>query len=179
MTQPILSVISMQTLVTNANIAVSICVAMVLVIGTKNGELLIDFVLSNDLVIDGSLFQYLDIHQYSWTSSNGVTRNPIDHFLVSRKWCTSLMYVRSHRGTNVASGHNLMIAKFKVKLKKNVEQVLYPNPPFDSDKLLHSKVKRKIVIELSKRFKSLSVPKNPEDDKNTAVQETPQRSMAL
>ena len=34
----------------------------------ENGELLIDFILSNDLVIGGSLFQHHDIQKSSWTS---------------------------------------------------------------------------------------------------------------
>ncbi|KAK2725869.1 hypothetical protein QYM36_000366 [Artemia franciscana] len=98
----------------------------------ENSELRIDFALSNDIVIGGSLFQHPDIHKYSRTSADGVTRNQIDHCLVNRKWRTSLMDVRSHRGADVGSDRSLMIAKFKVKLKKNVKQALYPNPPFDS-----------------------------------------------
>ncbi|KAK2721857.1 hypothetical protein QYM36_003986 [Artemia franciscana] len=106
----------------------------------ENAERLIDFALSNDLDIGGSLFQHRDIHKYSWTSPDGITRNQIDHCLVSRKWRTSLMDVRSHRGADVGSDHNQTIAKFKVKLKKNVKQVPYPNPPFDWYKLLDSTV---------------------------------------
>ncbi|KAK2706394.1 craniofacial development protein 2-like [Artemia franciscana] len=66
----------------------------------ENGELLMDLVLSNDLVIGGSLFQHHDVHRYSWPSPDGVARNQIDHCLVSRKWCTSLIDIRSHRGVD-------------------------------------------------------------------------------
>jgi hypothetical protein len=62
------------------------------------------------------------------------------------------MDVHSHRGADVGSDHNLMIAKFKVKLKKNVKQVPYTNPTSGLDKLLHSTVKRNFVIKLSNRM---------------------------
>ncbi|KAK2726524.1 hypothetical protein QYM36_000826 [Artemia franciscana] len=61
---------------------------------SENDELLIDFTLSNDLVIGGNLFQYLDINKYSWTSPDGITRNQINHYLVSHKWRISLTDVR-------------------------------------------------------------------------------------
>ncbi|KAK2709696.1 hypothetical protein QYM36_013386 [Artemia franciscana] len=50
------------------------------------------------------------------------------------------------------------------KLKKNVKQVPYLDPPFDTDKLLHSAIKRNFVIELSNRFESLSVAENPDQE---------------
>ncbi|KAK2716458.1 hypothetical protein QYM36_006811 [Artemia franciscana] len=138
-------------------------------------------------IIGGSLFQHRDIHKYSWTSPDGITRYQIDHCLVNRKWRTSLMDVCSHRGADVGSDHNLMIAKFKVKLTKNVKHVPYSNPPFDSDKLLHSTVKRIFVIEFftnSNHFPcQKSKPKRTVGsrkqllpyggDRNTGVKETP------
>ena len=74
-------------------------------LGNRNedGELLIDFALSNDLVIGGGSFQYCDIQKYSWTSPDGITRNRIDHCLISRKLCTSLMDVSSQRGVDVGA----------------------------------------------------------------------------
>ena len=58
----------------------------------------------------------------------------------------------------------MKIAKFKVKLKKSIKQVPYENPPFDSDKLLHSTVKRNFVIEIFNIFESLSVPENSDQE---------------
>ncbi|KAK2703686.1 hypothetical protein QYM36_017982 [Artemia franciscana] len=49
----------------------------------ENSELLIEFALSNYLVISVSLFQHHGIHKYSWASLDGTTRNQIDYFLVS------------------------------------------------------------------------------------------------
>ena len=67
----------------------------------------------------------------------------------------------SHREAEVGSDHHVMVPKFKVKLKKNVKQVPYTNPPFNMDELLHITVKRNFVIKISNRFKSISMPENP------------------
>ena len=124
----------------------------------ENGELLVDFAAANDLIVGGSLFAYLDIHKYSWISSDGLTKNQIDHCLVSRKWRSSLIDVRSYRGADVGSDHSLMMAKFKIKLRRNTKKTPRPDPLFDSDKLLNKTLKHDFVVELSNRFQALSQP---------------------
>ncbi|KAK2705345.1 hypothetical protein QYM36_017400 [Artemia franciscana] len=51
----------------------------------ENGALLIDFALSNDLVVGGSLFEHKNVDKYTWTSPDGGTRKQIDHFLIARR----------------------------------------------------------------------------------------------
>ncbi|KAK2703060.1 hypothetical protein QYM36_018403 [Artemia franciscana] len=66
----------------------------------ENGALLVDFALSNDLVVGGTLFEYKNVHKYTWTSPDGSTRNQIDHFLIARRWRTSLLDVCGYRGAD-------------------------------------------------------------------------------
>ena len=82
-----------------------------------NGALLIDYALSNDLVIGGSMFEHKTIHKYSWVSPDGRTKNQIDHFLISRRWRSSLLDVRGFQGADVNSDHILLIAKVRIKLQ--------------------------------------------------------------
>ncbi|KAK2715100.1 hypothetical protein QYM36_009927 [Artemia franciscana] len=76
----------------------------------ENGALLVDFALSNDLVVGGTLFEHKNVHKYTWTSPDDLTRNQIDHFLIAIRWRTSLLDVRGYRGADAQSNHMLMIA---------------------------------------------------------------------
>ncbi|KAK2721727.1 craniofacial development protein 2-like [Artemia franciscana] len=42
---------------------------------SENGALLVDFALSNDLVVGGTLFEHKNVHKYTRTSPDGSTRN--------------------------------------------------------------------------------------------------------
>ncbi|KAK2724175.1 hypothetical protein QYM36_000884 [Artemia franciscana] len=83
----------------------------------ENGALLIDFALSNDLVVGGSLFEHKNVDKYTWTSPDGATRNQIDHFLIARRWRTSLLDVCGYRGADVQSNHMVVIACIQIKLR--------------------------------------------------------------
>ncbi|XP_043062724.1 craniofacial development protein 2-like [Drosophila yakuba] len=61
--------------------------------GTRNdnGERLVELCQLFQLVIGGTIFPHKDVHNYSWTSPSGNTRNQIDHICISRKWRHSLL----------------------------------------------------------------------------------------
>lgn len=56
--------------------------------GTINdsGERLVDFSLSNNCMISGTLFPHQDIHKLSWRSPEAHTVNHIDHVIINNKW---------------------------------------------------------------------------------------------
>ncbi|KAK2717714.1 hypothetical protein QYM36_006482 [Artemia franciscana] len=83
----------------------------------ENGALLADFALSNDLVVGGTLFEHKNMQKYIWSSPDGSTRNQIDHFLITRRWRTSLLDVRGYRGVDTQSEYMLMIAQIQIKLR--------------------------------------------------------------
>ncbi|KAK2705018.1 hypothetical protein QYM36_017163 [Artemia franciscana] len=114
----------------------------------KNGALLADFALSNDLVVGGTLFEHKNVHKYTWTSPDGSTRNQIDHFLIARRWCTSLLDVRGYRGADAQSDHMLMIAHIQIKLcaQKKTQQDL--KKLYNTDKLQDQKIRRDFCISL-------------------------------
>ena len=47
----------------------------------ENGERLVEFCTTNNLVIGGTLFPHREIHKVTWCSLNGRDRNQIDHLL--------------------------------------------------------------------------------------------------
>ena len=81
----------------------------------NNGERLVDFCITNQLFIGGSRFPHKNIHKYTWTSPDGRTKNQIDHVMVNKKFLTSLQDVRTMRGADVHSDHQLVIAQFQIK----------------------------------------------------------------
>ncbi|XP_065582698.1 craniofacial development protein 2-like [Artemia franciscana] len=49
-----------------------------------NGVRLIEFCATHELIVGASWFPHKQIHKYTWNSPDGVTRNEIDHILISK-----------------------------------------------------------------------------------------------
>ena len=55
---------------------------------------------------------------YTWTSPDGQHRNQIDYILCSPRWRSSIQSTKTRPGADCGSDHELLIAKFRLKLKK-------------------------------------------------------------
>ena len=73
-------------------------------------ERLIEFCQENTLVIANTLFQHKR-RLYTWTSQ-------IDYILCSQRWRSSIQSAKTRPGADCDSNHELLIAKFRLKLKK-------------------------------------------------------------
>ena len=89
-----------------------------LVIRNEAGQRLIEFGQENALVIANSLFQQCKRRLYTWTSPDGQYRNQIDYILCSQRWRRSTQLAKTRPGADCGSDHELLIAKFRLKLKK-------------------------------------------------------------
>lgn len=78
----------------------------------ENRDLFTDFCNFDDLVIGGTTFPHKKIHKTTWSSSDGKTENQTDHITIMRKW-SKLLDVRTRRGADAASDHQLVTAKLK------------------------------------------------------------------
>ena len=54
----------------------------------------------------------------TWTSPDGQHRNQIDYVLYSQRWRSSIQSTKTRPGADCGSDHELLITKFKLKLKK-------------------------------------------------------------
>ena len=54
----------------------------------------------------------------TWTSPDGQHRNQIDYILCSQRWRSSIQSTKTRPGVDCGSDHELLIAKFGLKLKK-------------------------------------------------------------
>ena len=55
---------------------------------------------------------------YRSTSPDGQQQNQIDYILCSQRWRSSIQSAKTTQGTDCGSDHELLIAKFRHKLKK-------------------------------------------------------------
>ena len=83
-------------------------------IRSEAGQRLIEFCQENALVITNTLFQQQKRRLYTWTSPDGQHRNQIDYILCSQRWRSSIQSPKTRPGAD----HELLIAKFRLKLKK-------------------------------------------------------------
>ena len=79
----------------------------------------------NTLVIANTLFQQHKRRLYTWTSPDGRHRNQIDYILCSQRWRSSIQSAKTRPGADCGSDHELLIVKFRLKLKK-VEKTTTP-----------------------------------------------------
>ena len=77
-----------------------------------------EFCQENSLIIANTLFQQHKRRLYTWTSSDGQHRNQIDYILSSKRWRSSIQSTKTRSGADCGLDHELLIAKFRLKLKK-------------------------------------------------------------
>ena len=70
------------------------------------------------LVIANTLFQQHKRRLYTWTSPDDQHQNQIDYILCSQRWRSSIQSAKTRLGADCGSDHKLLIAKFRLKLKK-------------------------------------------------------------
>ena len=76
------------------------------------------FCQENALVGANTLFQQHKRRLYKWTLPDGQYQNQTDYTLCSQKWRNSIQSAKTRQGADCGSDHELLIAKFRLKLKK-------------------------------------------------------------
>ena len=104
----------------------------------------------NALVIANTLFQQHKRRLYSWMSPDGQHWNQIDYILCSQRWRRSIQSAKTRSGTDCGSDHELLIAKFRFKLKK-VEKTTRPFR-YDLNKIPYD-----YTVEVRNTFKGLNL----------------------
>ena len=117
-------------------------------IQNKAGQRQIEFCQENALVIAKTLFQQHNRKCYTWTSPDGKHRNQID-FIVCR-WKSSIQSTKTRPGTDCGSDHELLIANFRLKLKK-VEKTTRPFR-YDLNQIPYD-----YTVGMTNRFKGLDL----------------------
>ena len=92
-------------------------------LGMRNeaGQRLIEFCQENALVIANTLFQQHKRRLYTWTSPDGQDQNLVDYILCSQRWRSSIQSAKTRPGADCGSDHELLIAKFRLKIEESRE----------------------------------------------------------
>uniref|UniRef100_A0A8B9WT68 RNA-directed DNA polymerase n=1 Tax=Bos mutus grunniens TaxID=30521 RepID=A0A8B9WT68_BOSMU len=106
---------------------------------------------------------------YTWTSPDGQHRNQIDYILCGQRWRSCIQSAKTRPGADCGSDHELLIAKFRLKLKK----VGKTTRPFRYDL---NQIPYDYTVEVRNRFKGLDlidrVPDELWNEVHDIVQET-------
>ena len=109
------------------------------------------------LVIANILFQQHKKRLYTWTSPNGQYQNQIDYILCSQTWRSSVQSAKTRPGADCSSDHELLIAKFRLKLKKVGKTTRTFR--YDLNQILYD-----YAVEMTSRFKGIDlIDRMPEE----------------
>ena len=102
----------------------------------------------NSMWTENTLFQQHKRRLYTCTSPDGQYRNQIDYILCSQRWRSSTQSAKTRPGADYGSDHELIIAKFKLKLNK-VGKITRPFR-YDVNQISYD-----YTVEMTNRFKGL------------------------
>ena len=119
-------------------------------IWNEAGQRLKELCQENALVIINTLSQKHKRRLYTWTSRDGQQRNQTDYILCSQRWRNSVQSAKTRPGADCGSGHELLIAKFRLKLKK----VGKTTRPF---RYYLNQIPYDYTVEVRNRFKGLDL----------------------
>ena len=118
-------------------------------LGVQNEAGQTQFCQENTLVIANTFRQHKR-QLYTWTSPDGQYWNQIDYILCSWRWRSSIRLAKTRLGANCGSDHELIIAKFRLKLN----EVGKTTRPFRYDL---SQIPYDYTVEVTHRFKGLGL----------------------
>ena len=121
------------------------------------GKRLIAVCQENALVIANTLFQQNKRRLYTRTSPDGQHQNQIDYILCSQRWRSSIQSTKTTPGADCVSDHELLIANFRLKLKK-IGKTAKPfrydlnQTPYDYTVEVRNRFKRLDLIECLMKY---------------------------
>ena len=89
-------------------------------LGVQNeaGQRLTEFCQENALVTANTLLQQHKRQLYTWTSPDSQYLYQIDYSLCPKRWRSSIQSAKTTQGADCGSDHELLIAKYRLKLRK-------------------------------------------------------------
>lgn len=82
----------------------------------NNGQKIVDFCSSKDLIISSTYFPRKNIYKHTWSAPDGKTKSQIDHIIIDKRHKTSIRSIGSYRGADGDTDHFLVVATFVLKL---------------------------------------------------------------
>ena len=108
------------------------------------------------MVIADTFFQH-ERRPYTWISPDGQYQNQTYYILCSQRWRCSIQSAKTRPGADCGSDHELLIAKFRLKLKKAEKTTR----PFRYDL---NQIPYDYTVEVRNRFKGLDLIERVPDE---------------
>ena len=121
----------------------------------ENGLRLIDFAAEKGMVIKGTFFQRKRIHQATWESPDGFTKNQIDHCLIDGRHFSDVTNVKVCRGANVDSDHYLVVVDLRAHIDRAQTRRSLATRKFAINKLKDPVVSATFANRISTRVNQL------------------------
>ena len=140
-------------------------------LGARNeaGQRLIEFFQENALGIANTLFQQHKVWLYTWTSPHSQYQNQTDYILCSQRRRSSIQPAKTRPGADCGTDHELLIAKFRLKLKKMGKNTR----PFRYDL---NQIPYDYTVEVRNRFNGLDLIDRVHDELWTEVRDIVQET---
>lgn len=111
-------------------------------VSNDNGVRLVDFAASRNMIVGSTRYQHKISHKVTWTSPNG-KHSQIDHILIDARHASNILDVRSLRGANADSDHNLVRAKIRARISCDAKR----NPVLKQTKYNTAKLQEEDIRE--------------------------------
>ncbi|VDP29324.1 unnamed protein product, partial [Schistosoma mattheei] len=118
----------------------------------ENSERFANLCAFNKPVIGDTIFPHKRIHKTTRTSPDHTTQTQIDHICIKKTFRRTIEDVRNKRGADIASDHQLLIAKMKLKLKKHWTMGRTISQKFNTAILQDTNKLNEFKIALSNKF---------------------------
>lgn len=134
-------------------------------LGTRNerGDLLAEWTKVNDNIVGNTWFKQPERRIWTWKSPDNITKNQIDYILVRKRFRNALITCKTYPSADCNTDHNLLLAKVKVRLKKQKK-----NKPVTKVNVLLLKndeeLKNRYSIEVKNKFAALQEDQTIEEE---------------
>uniref|UniRef100_A0A4P6DBQ5 Putative endonuclease-reverse transcriptase panstrongylus lignarius n=1 Tax=Rhodnius prolixus TaxID=13249 RepID=A0A4P6DBQ5_RHOPR len=88
-------------------------------ISNENGMRMIDFAISKNMSIRSTQFPHKNIHKETWRTPDGLRENQIDHVMIDFRHASDICDVKSCRGADGDSDHNLVRIMYRQRISLN------------------------------------------------------------
>lgn len=119
-----------------------------------NSLRMMSFGSQNDLVLSNSWFRHKRAHRITFQNYNGTLKKQIDHFMICRRFRSTIQDVRAMPGARIGSDHTMVLAKLRLRLQKCTKGTFRPKP--DVACLKQAEKREQFRLEVANRFDALS-----------------------
>jgi len=114
--------------------------------------MLIDFCERNGLIVTNTWFKKPKRRLYTWKVPGDGSRHHLDCILVKHRFRNSVKDVQTLPGADIDSDHNLLVAKFRTRLKKIIK-FQKSRPRWDLEQLYAQR--QRVQDTLEKKLRSI------------------------